>query len=392
MAVRRLTMVFLAMGLLALAANSQARTWHVERDGSGDFVVIQDAVDAAASGDTILVGPGQYDDYSFGFNNTVWDVYGCINITKDNLVISGAGAGETIVGFSSYPNPPAYTINGVNCVQEYRVVLQSLGLLNCDKGIQFYGTELKLEGCSISGMNTGVITEADNRTLVGNCDFSCCDLAFGTWYPATNIEVEHCEFIGCDDGIAISISGSSSVAISNCTIQGYSCGIQFDQHSSGSVEGCAVAAIPSTYAFYMLVDCEVILRDNFFEGGLAAANLSGTGQLIADNNVFAGGSDATVVIAGNAVSIHGNHLLNGGSHTVRAVWYNDGNPPLTIDLSGNYWGTDDPDQIDAWIDDYNDYDPRDNWFSWVVVDYDPFSSVEMQTESTTWGAVKSMFR
>ena len=46
----------LAFGL----RNSQAATWTVEKDGSGDFTVIQDAVNAASGGDTILIGPGRY--------------------------------------------------------------------------------------------------------------------------------------------------------------------------------------------------------------------------------------------------------------------------------------------------------------------------------------------
>ncbi len=63
MAARRTAIVFLATGLLAIASGSQARTWRVERDGSGDFVVIQDAVDAASPGDVIQLGPGRFDEW-----------------------------------------------------------------------------------------------------------------------------------------------------------------------------------------------------------------------------------------------------------------------------------------------------------------------------------------
>ena len=44
------------------AGNVLARSWHVEQDGSGDWVRINTAVEAAASGDTILIGPGRYSD------------------------------------------------------------------------------------------------------------------------------------------------------------------------------------------------------------------------------------------------------------------------------------------------------------------------------------------
>ena len=39
-----------------------AWTWTVEKDGSGEFTVIQDALDVAAVGDTVLIGEGTYDE------------------------------------------------------------------------------------------------------------------------------------------------------------------------------------------------------------------------------------------------------------------------------------------------------------------------------------------
>ncbi|MBE0568033.1 MAG: hypothetical protein IH621_18915 [Krumholzibacteria bacterium] len=46
-----------------LTTGAEARTWRVEKDGSGDYTVIQDALDAAASGDTIQIGPGRFEDF-----------------------------------------------------------------------------------------------------------------------------------------------------------------------------------------------------------------------------------------------------------------------------------------------------------------------------------------
>ena len=37
-----------------------AATLSVKQDGSGDYTVIQDALDAASPGDTVLVYPGRY--------------------------------------------------------------------------------------------------------------------------------------------------------------------------------------------------------------------------------------------------------------------------------------------------------------------------------------------
>ena len=76
-----------------------AGTWRVELDGSGDFTVIQDAVDAAAPGDTILVGPGRFETmrpilFWEGYNATV-------ALQKGGLVLQGSGTEQTIIGTES---------------------------------------------------------------------------------------------------------------------------------------------------------------------------------------------------------------------------------------------------------------------------------------------------
>ena len=49
-----------ALVILLTHGYVQAIAWRVEKDGSGDSVAIQDAVDASASGDTILIGAGRF--------------------------------------------------------------------------------------------------------------------------------------------------------------------------------------------------------------------------------------------------------------------------------------------------------------------------------------------
>ena len=58
-----LVLLALLAAALVIPPAAGAATWRVERDGSGDYTTIQPAVDAAASGDTILIGPGQYTEY-----------------------------------------------------------------------------------------------------------------------------------------------------------------------------------------------------------------------------------------------------------------------------------------------------------------------------------------
>ena len=77
--------------------------------------------------------------------------------------------------------------------------------------------------------------------------------------------------------------------------------------------------------------------------------------------------------------------------SVRALWERGSlTQPVIVDLTLNYWGTDDPAQIATWIDDYNDHHPMELWW-YVIVQYEPFADQPVQTERTTWGTVKSLF-
>ncbi len=121
----------LVFGSLALWAGAgSARTWHVERDGSGDFVVIQDAVDAASPGDVIQLGPGRFDEWEFRQGNPQYPVY--VQVEK-NLSFVGAGMGETIIG------PVAVEVHPPN---QYYVT-----------GILVYGTDMQVSICDLTVEN-----------------------------------------------------------------------------------------------------------------------------------------------------------------------------------------------------------------------------------------------
>jgi len=53
----------MVMVVFATAGVATAHTWRVERDGTGDFTDIQPAVEVAAPGDTIMIGPGRYNQF-----------------------------------------------------------------------------------------------------------------------------------------------------------------------------------------------------------------------------------------------------------------------------------------------------------------------------------------
>ena len=90
--------------LLLLAADVAAgATITVRKDGTGNYAVIQQALDVAAAGDTILIGPGEYLELSaVRLPSYTWDVETCAHVTVDDLTIIGAGADQTFIGPTVY--------------------------------------------------------------------------------------------------------------------------------------------------------------------------------------------------------------------------------------------------------------------------------------------------
>jgi hypothetical protein len=89
---------------------SQASTWRVERDGSGDFTTIQPAVDVSAPGDTILIGPGNYTEaHSVQLNGFSLPTDVFVNVLVGDLTFIGSDANEVIIGpdefYSTYQGP-----------------------------------------------------------------------------------------------------------------------------------------------------------------------------------------------------------------------------------------------------------------------------------------------
>lgn len=89
--------ILFMIAALAAANTALGATWHVARDGTGDFSVIQAAVDAAASGDTIMIGPGRYNEGAIVVTPG-WTEFVRVLIRQPELTLIGAGHEQTIIG------------------------------------------------------------------------------------------------------------------------------------------------------------------------------------------------------------------------------------------------------------------------------------------------------
>jgi len=104
----RFLVAFLLIVVIVLAmapVGAAARTWFVERDGSGEFANIHNAVFACSAGDTIMIGPGRYDDFH-PLITSAWTTEAILEVTKDDLTFIGSGNTSSIIGPTVMYLPP----------------------------------------------------------------------------------------------------------------------------------------------------------------------------------------------------------------------------------------------------------------------------------------------
>lgn len=382
-----------------LSSQSQARTWRVERDGSGDFRVIQDAIDVAASGDTIQIGPGRFDDKQL-FGVPPWQQYVRAVIVQPNLTIIGAGAANTFIG----PNAPWTEAQGE------------------DKGIYFDANAgagvLRVRDLAFENALGGIYAANNTDSLfVTRCTFGGAGTSIYSFSDVTTIS--SCRFLSLNDhgGYHVNSIGQESIGISNSefTIERQTqrikicaniqstgdariCGSEFHggmsgiSVSSGNVEirqcnfdGSGIYGLTLNGGVVLMEDCVMRNQDVALDSG----GPGGVWKL--DRVDFEGIHSATLTYG----HLGGGYIRNctlarGMRYVVQDynTWPVNGGTPITLDMSGNWWGTTNPDSIQAWIYDSNDQPARPYYY----VQWQPCLTEPLGVQRRSLGGVKAMFR
>lgn len=379
----------LAIVILAVVAGgADARTWHVRKDGTGDYTVIQDAVDHAAAGDTIRIGPGRFEEKRpftsvpvKAAEKWTFDVF--VAVTVSDLTIVGSGADQTIIGWPTTlgggPDQPK-----IICATPLsnRLVVEDLAMENVFNGI--YRTDrgsLEVRRCNTRGCLIGISTWSELGTIIEDCHFQDIDYGVASWAPAYNLFVSRCEFVTC----AANFRHTSNAVVTDCVFDGYSGGCQFETGSSGAIYN-SVFTNQTNFGIAVVVGSVVNLVGNRVSGSAINLRLRTNATVTGSDNVFSGGSYATIFSSNGAIELHDCQILNGGGPTVKLDTFLY--PPIrTLNMTNNYWGTDSAATIAGWIFDYYD-DVR----IYAQVQYEPFLGQPVPTENTSWGDLKATFR
>jgi len=371
------------LGWLLLSASAGARTWIVERNGSGDFTTIQPAVDAAAPGDSVFIGPGEYTEFQtiqLPGSYLMIDVY--VYVQTSDLTFIGASNESVIIGPEVQnfymESPKAVFIDGA--IQ--KTAWRSICIRNSFNGLLCADGQLEVLSCRFLGCDFGIGFHDEGLT-VDSCTFEDCTTDGVFMYGANVAAIRNSQFQYCEDGV--SVQSSSNAHISSCTFVGNDVGAQYSS-GSGSIVDCALED-QNLVGIAFLDYSNVTVANNIVSNSrinIAAMNYC---TLQTSGNVFNGGWYATLYFNHCPISMHGNHILNGGGYSV-LVGEHVGGEPAVIDLTNNYWGTTDSSQIDEWILDGHDQPNMINAF----VEYEPFANAPIGTEQQSWGRVKALYK
>lgn len=371
---------------LASALATTGAVWRVERDGTGDFTTIQPAIAAASPGDTILIGPGRYTEFSeFWPGVNPYDTY--VGVDKDNLSLIGRDRERTVIG----PHVRNFYMAGPKGIATHRDVtrlaISNLTLVNTYDGVWSTRADLKMWDCTTDSCGNGVSSGSYGFLDVRNCLFKHSRYGGVATYRATICAtIEDCEFEGGsinNDGVTFVYTQNAKVQ--RCTFRGGWVGVDAEGGARCEVIDCRFEDVLRV-GISVVSGAQATLTGNVVRGGYTCLGVNAPfSRATGTRNVFRD-ADKVVRIAGGNVAMQGNHILAAREHLVYLLASASFTPPLQ-DLRNNYWGMADRDSIAAAIWDGHD-DPAINGF----VQFEPFATRPLPAERKSLGTVKDLFR
>jgi hypothetical protein len=386
MANKHLLLYTTAILLVSVAPSAFGGTWRVELDGSGHFLTIQDAVNAAAAGDTIRIGPGRFETFhEIGLPGYTDEVI--VHVTKPNLVFIGAGKDVTRIGTTINHVPYGLAPRVFFSLAPNNFVLQEMTIENVYV-LVLSNADVTAQRCAFAGGDYR-ITCVHLQGSVGR--FEDCDVllsAGGKGIVFTggthDSVVRNCRFNGAVSSDAVNCSfGPQNIAISDCMVQN---GRFTFYDATGTIARCVLTSTYSTALQIANPTSFVSITDVVVNGapyGLAVLNSRCTAVRL---SLLGTTSGAIMTTGRSEVVIHDSSIVPLAGWAVfcdvAPSW-----PSHTLDLTGNNWGVTDASSIAAMIWDNRD-DPRNP----CTVLYEPYVGQPVPVEFTTWGDLKSKYR
>ena len=365
---------------------SSARVLRVGAGTDAQFLVIQNAVNAAAVGDTVLIEEGRYDS----FHDTI-GVPGdssIAQISKSGIVFRGMNRENVVLGPASRMTESQMYHTGFRIEEVTNIRIENLTITNVDAAVSSRGG-LSVTGVRCEGTGYGVYDSSPERLLVTESQFhDLTNLCIFKGVGSAGLLVENCEFITGYGGV--STKTNPDAVIRGCTFQATSHlpvnSIVVTDGTHALIEHCTFLAAEYHYGVG-IANAVGELYDNTFEPGRTAITVWDRGYLIGNRNQLQPGRWCAINIQdSSAASFHGNDILRGTAPYIRIMNYLS--PAIaSLDFTGNWWGTTDADSIVAHLE-YTNVGPELG----VDVLWQPYLAESVPSKQSSVGELKARFQ
>ena len=368
----------------AVATDTPAATWRVAQDGTGDFELVQDAVEAAATGDTVSIGPGVYPelrDYPLPGGGTLGFV---ALVEVDELTIVGDGRDVVVLGPAAQAPNVERGPTGIATRPGKNVRVSGVTVRNVSAGVNPNGEWAEISDSRFVGCDSGIRSVLTGFLTVSRVEaLESLSRGIVVFRAAGGTGAHIYDSLFADNlSVAVDVQTHDS-HVRNCRFERNRVGLQVS--FGGFLEASDSQFVDSVNADFGVLSGAAVLERNHF-GRSSGGNVFLDGVLEGSHNYLSGGSVASFRLTGRSVvRFNNNHILNAGGFSVLAGLSSQPVPPR--DFEWNYWGTTDTDQIDEWILDENDEDKP----GFGLVDYLPLAESPLSSESTSFGELKSRF-
>lgn len=383
---------------LVLALPSSAGVIFVEKDGSGDFIDLQPAADAAADGDTIRIGPGRWAErhlFTILSENDSYTDSVVVGVNEKDLVFIGSGVGVTFIGPSVVIPFGALGPAGIVSGYDGDLVVMDMTIDHLNAGVYFGYGRLDVQDVEFRDCKIGIVTTADQGAHIRTCAFtnSVNIGIFGGWL-GEYVSISDCVFSTerPNSTQQIVMLGTEDINIDNCDFYDSVTSIQFEGlNSSGLVTNCR---IHGGYGAHIVVvsGATMEMRDCELWGGRYQLGLRSAGNFIGSGNTLHGADDQAgsywaIDLGGCMLQLHDNHLFKGEGDYIIKCSPTVSQTTIVHDLTNNWWGTTERDSIAAWI-----YDIHDDPDIHTEILFEPFLTSPVANEKAKMGDLKRLFR
>jgi len=354
----------------------------------------------AASGDTILIGPGRYNEGRV-VTTPGWTLFVRVVVRQAELTIIGAGPQQTIIGQVApydwsqgrhrgieaspwFGNTDRLTVSGIRFENMDRGIIgaysvANMDVSNCSFSGNYFGVfalaaaSLNVRSCQFdspgaAGDGRFIYTQSVDLVRIAQCTFTGTPHASRTqvliqFDVTLDVEVSDCDFL--DGGFGLSATGGTGSAfrVINSRFVGQSApGMHVGPGSLASIEGCT---------FSQQKDAIVVAG-------------SSTDMTITNCDILDVSHLAIWVDSARSLTISNSYLAHGPQYTIQEPFYcsKDVSRKLPMfDLTNNNWDTTDADSIAAWINMCH-YDAT----------FIPYIGQPVPTVPLSFGSLKAQFR